>query len=694
MPTIPEALANALVNHEAGRLGAAEQIYREILAADPNHADALHLIGVIAFQTGHAALAEQYIRRAIQLNGTEPDYHGNLGNALQAQGKLDQAVASHRRALELDPRSARAHYNLGTALQAQGKLHDAVASYRRALELKPDYAVALYNLGSAFQDLGNLDAAVDCFRRAVALKPDHAEAHNNLSNALKALGKLGEAVASSRRALELKPDYAEAHSNLGNALQALGKLGEAVGHYQTAIELKPGLAEAHNNLGNAFKAQGKLPEALACCRRAVELKPAYAEAHSNLGNVLHVQGRYEDAVSAYRRALELKPQLAEAHYNLGNALAAAGNLDEAVSSYGRALELKPNFPEALNNLGNALRDQGQPAEAIASYERALALNPNFGEAHNNHSMLLLQRGDFERGWPEYEWRWKAGQLEQPIFPQPLWDGQPLDERTILLHAEQGFGDTLQFFRYAEVVKEQNARATVIVECQRRLAKLLSRHRGIDRLVAAGDDLPPFDVHAPLLSLPGILKTRLETIPANVPYLFADPALVDQWCQRMTEVEGLRVGINWHGRTTEGEFRRRDIPLGCFARLAELPGIRLVSVQQAADRVELAKNGIWDPGDDWDTTSGAFMDTAAIMKNLDLVITSDTSIPHLAGGLGVPVWLALPFVADWRFLLDRSDSPWYPNMRLFRQKQAGDWDAVFQEIEAALRSALVRSQAFK
>jgi hypothetical protein len=298
------------------------------------------------------------------------------------------------------------------------------------------------------------------------------------------------------------------------------------------------------------------------------------------------------------------------------------------------------------------------------------------------------QGDFHCGWREYEWRWQSTQLEQHAFAQPRWDGSPLLDRRILLHAEQGLGDTIQFIRYAALIKRQNPAATIIVECQRPLTNLLMRFPGIDQLIAAGDPLPPFDVQSPLLSLPGIFQTTLATIPANIPYLFAELKLVEHWRNWLKSVGGLRIGINWQGRAGEGEFQKRNVPLESFIELAQLPGVQLIKLHKQQEGARASNPcpqvALLDPGPDFDTFHGAFEDTAAIMLNLDLVITSDTSVPHLAGALGVPVWIALPFVPDWRWMLQRTDSPWYPTMRLFRQQSPGDWNGVFAEISAELR----------
>ncbi len=349
MATIPETLAVALQHHQAGRLQAAEQIYRQILAVEPNHADAFHLLGVIAHQVGQNEVAVDYIGRAIRLNGSVAVYHLNLGNAIKDQGKPDEAAAC----------------------------------YCRALELKPDFAGAHNNLGVVFMGQGNLDEAAACFRRALELRPFDAGAHSNLGTVFKDRGNLDEAVACWRRALELKPDFAEAHNNLGVAFKQQGNLDQAAACYRRALELKPGFADAHNNLGVVYNDQGKLEEAIACCRRALELKPNSAEPHNNLGNALKEQGMLDEAAACYRRALELKPDYADAQNNLGVAFKEQGKLDEAVACYRRALELRPNYAEAHNNLGVVFKDMGRLVDAVACYRRALEVKPDFAEAHSN-----------------------------------------------------------------------------------------------------------------------------------------------------------------------------------------------------------------------------------------------------------------------------------------------------------------------
>jgi hypothetical protein len=350
------------------------------------------------------------------------------------------------------------------------------------------------------------------------------------------------------------------------------------------------------------------------------------------------------------------------------------------------VRLKPNHADHHLNLGNTLAARGQPHEALASFERAVQLKPDFAEAHTCCGATLLRLGNFERGWGEYEWRWKTKTFSHRPFQQPLWDGSALNGRKILLHAEQGMGDILQFVRYAAHVRERGG--SVVFECPGSLLPLLASCPGIDQLVKQGGDLPQFDVHASLLSLPYILHTTEATIPARIPYLFAEATLVDQWQRELSSCRGCKVGIAWQGNPKFPDDRSRSIPLAAFEPLGRIPGVHLFSLQKGfgAEQLDTIADRftVTDLGRRLDETSGPFMDTAAVMANLDLVITADTVIMHLAGALGVPVWVALSFAPHWIWLLGRNDSPWYPTARLFCQTSAGNWDDVFARLADKLR----------
>jgi protein O-GlcNAc transferase len=380
--TIPQAFELALSRHQAGRLAEAEALYRQILGAQPNHADALHLLGVIALQAGRHEIAVEWIHKAILLNPNHPAAHSNLGEACRRMGRLDEAIAAFRRALELKPDSPETHNNLGVALKAQGHLDNAISSYRQALKLKPGHPDAHNNLGNALSGKGQIDEAIAAYRRAIELRPDYPEAHNNLGAELAAQDRFTEAITAYHQALKFKPDYPEAYLNLGDALKNLGQFDEAIAAYRRAVEFRPGCLDAHVNLAGALKNGGQLGEAAAAFRRAIELKPDHWEVWNNLGVTLAAQSQWDEAIAAYRRALQLQPDFPEALNNLGNALKDCGQLDEAIAEYRRALQIKPDFPDALASLGNALKDQGELDEAAASFRRALQRQPASARWHS------------------------------------------------------------------------------------------------------------------------------------------------------------------------------------------------------------------------------------------------------------------------------------------------------------------------
>jgi Flp pilus assembly protein TadD len=471
-----------------------------------------------------------------------------------------------------------------------------------------------------------------------------------------------------------------------------GQPDEAITCFREALRLKPDYPEAHYNLGTTLGELGRREEAVVCYREAIRLRPDYAEALNNLGLALTELGRPGEAAVLLRQAARLRADFVEGHNNLGLALADLGRFDEAISHYEQALRLKPDYADAHANLAGVYMNQGRLEESIASYDHALRLQPNSASAHCNRALALLLAGDYERGWPKYEWRWKRKAAKPRPFRQPQWDGSPLEGRTILLWCEQGLGDAIQFVRYAQSVKQRGGR--VVLECPSILLRLFANIPGVDQLVAEGAELPAFDVQAPLMSLPAILGTTLAIVSSDVPYLTADPELVEQWRSRLEALPGFKVGISWRGNPHHKWDRHRSIPLAKFAPLASVPGVRLISLQKGpgTEQVKafMKHYPISEFGDELDAT-GAFPDTSAIVRCLDLVITTDTAIAHLAGALGAPVWLALSTVVDCRWGLDREDTPWYPTMRLFRQRTLGDWDFLFERMAVQLRRLVQQRQ---
>ena len=510
-------LSSGLTHHRAGRLGEAERVYRRVLQLNPHHADSLHLLGMVAFQTGNCDAAAELISRAILQNGEDAMYFSNLGNVLQTQGRLE--------------------------------------------------------------------AAVDCYKRAI----------------------------------ELNPASATAYGNLGLAWQFLGRLEDAARSFEEALKLNPGIAVAHTNLGNVRQAQGRLEEAAPCHQRALAVEPTNAEAYSNLAGVLDLQGK----------------------------------LTESMAAYDRALELKPNFAVALFN----------------------------------RSLLRLRGGDFALGLPDYEHRWHLNKRRD--FREPQWYGEPLRGARILLYPEQGLGDTVQFLRYVPLV--QAAGGQVILEVQSQMRRLVAQMPDLVQIVCFGEPLLPFDWHCPLMSLPLAFGTTLDTIPATVPYLTILPE-ADTIRALPGEGRGLRVGLVWAGSPGHLRDRFRSIPLEHLEPLFELEEVQFYSLQMGPGAEELREHGAPHRVVDLVPKIEDMADTAALIAHLDLVITVDTAVVHLAGALGKVVWVMLPLVPDWRWLLDREDSPWYPTMRLFRQAKLGDWASVVEAVRCALRKEMANNSA--
>jgi tetratricopeptide (TPR) repeat protein len=646
--TIQQAFQLALQHHQAGRLQQAEQIYRQILASQPQHVDAMHNLGVLAHQLGRDEIALDLIRRAITIKPNFAEAYSNLGDILKQTGQLDDAIAADRKAVALKPDYAEAYNNLGDALEANGEFVESIAACREALRLRPGFAQALSNLGNALQGNGEFDAAIAAYGNAIALNPNFSQAYGNLGTALEANGQTDDAIAAYRRAITLNPHFSAAHSNLGNAL----------------------------------KNKGRFDEAIAACQQAIAIDPNFAHAYGNLASVLRSAGRLDQAIAAARQAIHLDPDFPSAYNNLGNALQDSGKLDDAITAYRKAIALKPDFANAHSNLGLALHDIGQIDEAITAYRVAIALEPDSPGAHSNLGLVLLARQDFQEGWEQYEWRGKCDNFSRRTFDQPQWNGAPLERRTLLLHAEQGYGDTIQFARYLPLVAQRGGK--VVCECQPELKPLLLTIDGGCQIACTGDPPPVFDLHCPLMSLPRIFGTTFANVPNNMPYLHPDAREVAKWRELLADYsDSVKIGLAWTGSANNRIDRQRSMKLETFGPLARVPGVRFFSLQKN----QADAQGTTIPADFNLVTSTEqrkdFSDTAGLIANLDLVISVDTSVVHLAGAMDKPVWTLLSFAPDWRWFLDRDDTVWYPSMRLFRQRARGDWDDVISRVADAL-----------
>jgi tetratricopeptide (TPR) repeat protein len=604
------------------------------------------------------------------------------GILLHQLKQFSQAEEIYRQVLEIEPTNSDALHLLGVIAHQTSHHQRAVDLIRLAIEINPYVASYHSNMGTSLKELKQVDAAIASYDKAIALKPDYAEAFYNRGNAFKVIKNLNAAIASFDQAIALKPDYAEAYSNRGNALQDLKQYAAAVASFEKAIALKPAYAEAYYNRGNALQDLKQYVAAVASYEKAIAIKPDYAEAYSNRGNSLQKLNQLEAAIASYDKAIELKPDYAEAYSNQGNSLKELKQFDAAIASYDKAVLSKPDFAEAYYNRGNALQELKQLETADANYDKAIALKPNYAEAYFNKSLLLLLVGEYCQGFNSYESRWEKEEILEfkRNFPQPLWVGEEsLSGKTILLHAEQGLGDTIQFCRYAQMVGDLGAK--VILEVQKPLVRLLKDLPGVSALIAKGDPLPEFDFHCPLLSLPLAFRTDLKSIPNAKRYLKAEPERVSFWKDRLTSDE-FKIGVGWQGSQGTKIDIGRSFELKLFRKIAALHNVKLISLQKGygSEQLKSVPQGmkVINLGDELDA-DGAFLDSAAVMMNLDLFITSDTALAHLAGALGIKTWVVLKYVPDWRWMLDRKDSPWYPTVTLYRQQSMDDWPPVFDQM---------------
>jgi hypothetical protein len=579
-------------------------------------------------------------------------------------------------------------FQQGLVLHQQGKLVEAERLYAQVLQNKPNHFDALHLLGVIALQTRRAQRSVELITKAIGLNSNFSAPYSNLGNGYRDLKRFEEALASYDKAIALKPDYAT-YNNRGVVLGDLKRPAEALESCNKAIALKPDYADAYNNRGNALGDLKRFAEALESYDRAIVLQPDNADAYNNRGNALRHLKRAAEALESYDKAIALKLDSDAVIYNnRGIALRDLKRPAEALESYERAIALKIDYADAYNNRGNALGDLKRPAEALENYDRAVALKPDYADAHWNLALCCLQLGDFASGWEGYEWRSKredAHAEHRRIFTQPPWLGaETLEGSRILLHSEQGFGDTLQFCRYTNLVAALGAK--VILEVQPTLLPLLTDLEGAAQVLPKGAPLPTFDYHCSLLSLPLAFKTDINTIPANIPYIRSDAARVSAWQDKLGIKTKPRVALVWSGSKGHKNDHNRSLPLRELLPLVDDCGewislqteVRGTDVDLLASRTDIRHVG---------EHLKDFADTAAMIELMDLVVTVDTSVAHLAGAMGKPVWLLLPYNPDWRWLLDRNDSPWYPSARLFRQREIGNWAAVIDEVKSELRRVI-------
>jgi len=566
-----------------------------------------------------------------------------------SQGDWRSVIARVRQELAQMLSDREFHNRRGVMLLRNGETVSAELAFARALTLDPDFADAYSNRGAALDAQDRREDALVCFQSALRCKPDFLQPLFNMGNVHRFLGTLDQACACYRRVLELKPDFVPPYLCLGEIAKESGEFGRAREYYDQALAID------------------------ASCTDAIQ----------GLAEISQAEERYEDAISAYREVLARQPDRAPAWNLLGTAYHSLERLEEAESCYLRALELLPDQSTVLNNLGAVLIAQGRPEEACSLFRRLLTLDAEYAEGHWNLSVALLASGAYPDGWREYEWRFrKVKPVPERTFPRPRWDGTSLEGKTILLHAEQGFGDTIQFVRYAPLLAQHGGR--VIIECQvPALKRLLLSADSVSDVIVAGEPLPDFDCHLPMMSLPLLFGTDLSCIPATIPYLFPRQEDVELWRSRLEPSCKFKVGLVWYAKQNQVLNRKRSCPLRLLAPLWGVPGIEFYSLQIGVGTDQIGEFASDHELIDLTDNIRDFADTAAFMKNLDLVITIDTVTAHLAGALGIRTWVVLPHVAEWRWLSGCSDSPWYPGMRLFRQSDRGDWPGLMETVAAEL-----------
>lgn len=651
----------ALDLYQQGQLAAASKLFQQLSMAASHQIEALHMLAVIAMQNKQPAEAVRLLRKLLSMQPHHAGAMANLGSALKAQGKLDEALLCFDQSIKLLPNAPETFYNRGDTLRSVQRFTEAIDSYQQAIRLRPNYPKAYLNMGNALQSLQRYEEAVTCYQQVIAYQPQFATAYSNCGNALKALGRQAQALQYHDKAVALAPDNVDALMNRANLLFDMQQFADAIEGYQQAMRYAP--VQLH------WLSQ-------------------QASAYNQLG-------RYAEAAQCYRQLIQLQPDNPLWHNLLGNALQEMGELEAAVQSYDQALALKPDYIEVYSNRGIPLYYLQRLDQAMDSFDQAIKLNASFQDVYWNRALALLLKQDYLQGWQQYETRWNGWMKKQRRhFTEPLWLGQfDIAGKTILLHAEQGYGDTLQFCRYASLVA--GLRAKVILEVQAPLQPLLNKLAGMQQVIAQGQPLPAFDVHCPLMSLPLAFKTQIDTIPHASAYLSADSNKMAQWQANIHASDKIKVGVVWAASLRANELKiqawdqRKSIPLKLFADALQDCEVDFYSLQKgepAESEIKQYLAQYWPAGNFYNLTEQIkdFSDTAALIAHLDLVICVDTSVAHLAAAMGKPTWILNRVDTCWRWLQQRSDSPWYDAVRLYRQPQYRDW----QPVLAAVRQDLM------
>ena len=666
-----------------------------------NHQERLVNEAIQLHIKGNIQEATKYYQNCIEQGFKDCRVFSNYGIILNSLGKLKDAELFYRKAIEIRPNYANAHYNLGNLLCDLGRLKEAEIYTRKAIEINPNYANAFSTLGRILYSLGKLKDAELSYRKAIEINPNYANAYSNLAKLFSDLGKFKDAELSYRKAIQLNPSFSDAYYNLGNLFFDLDKLKDAELSYRKAIQLNPNFTAAHYNLGRISVDLGKFKDAELSYRKAIQLNPNFAICHNNLGDLLCDPGKLKDAELSYRKAITLKPDYAIAYSNLGSFLRDYGNLEDAEVSTRKAIALKPDYAIAHSNLGNILSDLGKLKEAEISQRKAITLKPDFPDAHFNLSLIELAGGNYQNGLENYEYRFKT---KKPTMPHGQTKLERIDHKLfksgekLLVISEQGLGDTLQYMRYVPYLKKQGH--DVIFAAQEKLHSLI-KSSGIDQNpLTPGQTSSVLDGQwIPLLSLPRYLRVRPDNPIISKPYIYSTDKLNKKWKNILSKEKKPIIGINWQGnKETEINFLKdRSFPLEIFSILARNNNLRFLSLQKGFGSEQLDycsfKDRFVSCQDQIDSTWD-FLENASIIENCNLIITSDTSIAHLAGGMGKKVWLLLKDIPYWTWGLEGESTFWYPSMRLFRQNERNNWQKVMETVSSSIKKEMEESYEFK
>ncbi|HEX9390193.1 MAG TPA: tetratricopeptide repeat protein [Usitatibacteraceae bacterium] len=618
------------------------------------------------------------------------------GEVLLEASKLAEATECFSGVLAINPEDVDANIGLGRTFRAKGLYREAERCLRRAIAADPEHGGSRYFLGGIFHAQNRLGDAIQEYRHAISLNPKIALAYRDLGIVYYERGKMADAMTILNEGIAVNPGAGELHFCIGNFYLERSDFRNALSSFECAVLVSPRNAAWLLNRGVALQMLQEFEEALQSYEQALHIDPDYADAHSNRGSVLLILKRHQDALDSVDQAIKLKPDHSDAHKYRGWALRFLQRSEEALSSLALALKINPKSAEALHIRALALHDLQRHQEALHSFAKYLQLNPNDAEGHRNEGLCRLQMGDFAKGWPKYEWRRKTAIFKNEFRrpdESPLWLGEePLAGKTLLLQAEQGLGDTIQFCRYVD--QAVNLGATVLLEVQPLLKSLLAPLKGASQVFVRGDACPAHDYHCQLLSLPFAFKTQLNSIPANIPYLQSDPERIRHWGIKLGAKNKPRVGIAWSGNAAHENDHNRSIPLASLAKIISSRAQFVCLQKDLRTSDQAAMSTMRDDITFLDGTINDFSDTAALIDLMDVVISVDTAVAHLAGALGKPLWLLLPFRSDFRWLLERGDSPWYPTATLFRQRKSSDWDSVLDTVSATLMEAFEGSREYQ